>query len=66
MKKFIAISFFCFFVLACNNEPKLNSQEETAVETQLKNDQKSMDSLEAAIKAQMDAIDADSAGDDSM
>ncbi|OYU94300.1 MAG: hypothetical protein CFE21_17095 [Bacteroidetes bacterium B1(2017)] len=62
MKKLILIVAVCGSLMACNNEPKLNQQEETAVQNQLSSDQKAMDSLEAAIQAQMDAINADSAG----
>ncbi len=66
MKKLIALAFFFLTLIACQNEPKLNQQEESAVESRLNSDQKSMDSLEAAIKAQMDALDADSLGTDSL
>lgn len=54
-----------FSIVSCDNEPKLDQQEEQAVEQQLNLDQKSMDSLEAAIKAQMEALDNDSATKDS-
>jgi outer membrane murein-binding lipoprotein Lpp len=54
-----------FSIVSCDDEPKLDQQEEQAVEQQLNLDQKSMDSLEAAIKAQMEALDNDSATKDS-
>ncbi|MCF8253856.1 MAG: hypothetical protein K9J84_04695 [Bacteroidia bacterium] len=53
-------------IAACNEEPKMTQQEETAVETQINSDQKAMDSLEAAIKAQMDELGADSLEMDSL
>jgi len=52
-------------MVSCNEEPKLEQQEEQAVEQQLNLDQKSMDSLEAAIMSQMDALESDSAIKDS-
>ncbi len=66
MKKLLLILVTVAAITACNNEPKLNQTEESAVQTQLNSDQKAMDSLEAAIQAQMDAINADSAGMDSL
>jgi hypothetical protein len=57
---------FCLSIAACNNEPKLEKGEEVAVENQLSDDQKSMDSLEAAIMSQMDALNSDSAGTDTI
>jgi hypothetical protein len=66
MKKIIAIFALSFAIGACQDEPKLNQQEETAVENQLNSDQKSMDSLERAIQAQMDAINGDSLEMDSL
>ncbi len=66
MKKLLLILVTAAAMTACNNEPKLNQTEENAVQTQLNSDQKAMDSLEAAIQAQMDAINADSAGMDSL
>lgn len=60
------ICLFSFLaILSCNEEPKLDQQEEQAVEQQLNMDQKSMDSLEAAIMSQMDALESDSAIKDS-
>lgn len=53
-------------MIACNDEPKLEKTEEVAVENQLSNDQKAMDSLEAAIMSQMDALNTDSAGTDTI
>ncbi len=66
MKKFIAIFSLAAMLIACNDDPKLNQQEETAVENQLSSDQKAMDSLEAAIQAQMDEINTDSVEMDSL
>jgi hypothetical protein len=66
MKKIIAIFALSLALGACQDEPKLNQQEETAVENQLNSDQKSMDSLERAIQAQMDAINGDSLEMDSL
>lgn len=66
MKKLLFSSAFLLVLFACNDEPKLNKQEESAVESQLNADQKAMDSLEAAIKMQMEELDADSAGLDSL
>ena len=59
MKKWIAILSIAATITACNNEPKLDQTEETAVQNQLNADQKAMDSLEASIMAQMDAINGD-------
>jgi hypothetical protein len=66
MKKFIAVLSLAAILSACNDDPKLNQQEETAVENQLSSDQKAMDSLEAAIQAQMDEINTDSVEMDSL
>lgn len=66
MKKIMLILGTLAMFAACGNEPKLNQQEEKAVEDKIAADQRSMDSLEAAIQAQMDAINADSAEMDSM
>jgi hypothetical protein len=66
MKKFIAVFSLAAMLIACNDDPKLNQQEETAVENQLSSDQKAMDSLEAAIQAQMDEINTDSIEMDSL
>jgi hypothetical protein len=61
----IVLLFGTLTIMACNDEPKLDEQEEQAVEQQIDMDKKSMDSLEAAIMAQMDALDADSSIKDS-
>jgi hypothetical protein len=66
MKKWIALFSIAATMTACNNEPKLDQTEETAVQTQLNADQKAMDSLEASIMAQMDAINGDSSEMDSL
>lgn len=66
MKKLLLILVAVAIFTACNEEPKLNQTEENAVQSQLNSDQKAMDSLEAAIQAQMDVINADSAGMDSL
>ena len=66
MKKIIAIFSLAVILTACNNDPKLNQQEETAVESQMTSDQKAMDSLEAAIQAQMDEMNTDSIEMDSL
>jgi hypothetical protein len=66
MKKFIAVLSLAAILSACNDDPTLNQQEETAVENQLSSDQKAMDSLEAAIQAQMDEINTDSVEMDSL
>jgi hypothetical protein len=66
MKKWIAILSIAATITACNNEPKLDQTEETAVQNQLNADQKAMDSLEASIMAQMDAINGDSSEMDSL
>jgi hypothetical protein len=60
----IFVALFAFF--ACNDEPKLDKQEEQAIDQQINLDQKSMDSLEAAIMAQMEALDSDSLMKDSI
>ncbi|MDZ4667117.1 MAG: hypothetical protein SGJ00_04450 [bacterium] len=66
MKKWIALFSIVVALAACNSEPKLDQTEETAVESQLNADQKAMDSLEASIMAQMDAINGDSSEMDSL
>ena len=66
MKKWIAILSIAATITACNNEPKLDQTEETAVQNQLNADQKAMDSLEASIMAQMDAINGDSSEMDNL
>ncbi len=66
MKKLLLILVAVAIFTACNEEQKLNQTEENAVQSQLNSDQKAMDSLEAAIQAQMDVINADSAGMDSL
>lgn len=66
MKKLLAITFLFLAFAACQNEPKLNNQEETAVQNQMNMDQKAMDSLEKAIKEQMEELDSDSADTDSL
>ncbi len=67
MKKLIVTCavLAAFTIVSCDDEPKLDQQEEQAVEQQLNLDQKSMDSLEAAIKAQMEALDSDTVAKDS-
>lgn len=59
-KRFFSLLFIVGFLLACNDEPKLNQQEENAVQLQLEADQKSMDSLEAVILSQMEEVNIDS------
>ena len=66
MKKVGLVDVLFLAIAACSNEPKLNKVEETAVENQLTKDQKAMDSLENALKAQMNALDADSSDADSL
>lgn len=66
MKKIMLILGTLALFASCGNEPKLNKQEEQAVEDKIAADQRSMDSLEAAIQAQMDAINADSTEMDSI
>ncbi len=66
MKKWIALFSIAATMTACTNEPKLDQTEETAVQNQLNADQKAMDSLEASIMAQMDAINGDSSEMDSL
>ena len=66
MKKVGLVAVLFLAIAACSNEPKLNKVEETAVENQLTKDQKAMDSLENALKAQMNALDADSSDADSL
>ncbi|MDP3929611.1 MAG: hypothetical protein Q8R57_11360 [Bacteroidota bacterium] len=60
IKRLFSLILLVAFFAACNNEPKLNQQEENAVQTQLEADQKSMDSLEAAILSQMEEVNLDS------
>jgi hypothetical protein len=53
----ISIASIC----ACGGgDKKVEEQEKKAVETQVAKDQVAMDSLEKAIKAQIDAVDEDS------
>ncbi|MEI6508764.1 MAG: hypothetical protein WCO54_09790 [Bacteroidota bacterium] len=56
----VSIFFSIIFSSCGGGEKKLDEKEQKAVETQVLNDQKSMDSLEKAIKAQIDAVDEDS------
>ncbi len=64
MKKHILILASAIFVatfFACGDgNKKVEEQEKKAVETQVAKDQVAMDSLEKAIKAQIDAVDDDS------
>jgi PBP1b-binding outer membrane lipoprotein LpoB len=60
MKKLFSLLLLVAIFAACNNEPKLEQEEEKAVATQLEADQKSMDSLEAAILSQMEDVNLDS------
>jgi hypothetical protein len=60
IKRLFSLILSVAFFAACNDEPKLNQQEENAVQTQLEADQKSMDSLEAAILSQMEEVNLDS------
>ncbi|MCG9879452.1 MAG: hypothetical protein MH472_02530 [Bacteroidia bacterium] len=62
MKKFFSLILLVSILGACNSEPKLDQQEEAAVDMQLEADQKSMDSLEAAILSQMEDVNLDSLG----
>lgn len=62
MKKFFSLLLLVSILGACNSEPKLDQQEEAAVDMQLEADQKSMDSLEAAILSQMEDVNLDSLG----
>jgi outer membrane murein-binding lipoprotein Lpp len=54
-----AILATTFFACGGGNK-KVEEQEKQAVETQVAKDQVAMDSLEKAIKAQIDAVDDDS------
>ncbi|MBC7381901.1 MAG: hypothetical protein H7296_02780 [Bacteroidia bacterium] len=66
MKKIILFAISALIFNACSNEPKLNKQEESEVDNQVNRDQLAMDSLENAIKSQMEELDADSTGADSL
>ncbi len=64
MRKVIAIAAFVSLVMSsCSNDAPLNKQEEKTVDSLVTNEQDAMDSLEAAIKAQ---IGTDSLSDDSI
>lgn len=65
MRKVIAIAAIVGLVMstACSNDAPLNKQEEKTVDSLVSNEQDAMDSLEAAIKAQ---IGTDSLSDDSI
>ncbi len=62
--KTLVLIFAAVLWFSCNSqEPKLNTQEEKAVSTQVEKDQAAMDSLEKVIEAQiseMDTADLDS------
>lgn len=58
--RILAFCALTFLLFACNNEPKLNQQEEEAVENQVAKDQAAMDSLEKAIQAQLGNEENDS------
>ena len=65
MKKqilFLASVASMFIMVSCgsDNEKKLDTQEQKAVEEQVNKDQQAMDSLEKAIQAQIDAVPDDS------
>lgn len=66
MKNVILIALFATLLFACTNDPKLTQQEEKIVDSTLNSDQKSMDSLESAIMAQMAAIEVDTNDIDSL
>ncbi len=66
MRNLIGIGLVLLAVMSCSNEPKLNKAEENAVQNQLNHDQMAMDSLENAIKAQMEALDSVDAEADSI
>lgn len=64
MKKHILILASAIFIatfFSCNGgNKKVEEQEKKVIETQVAKDQVAMDSLEKAIKAQIDAVDDDS------
>ena len=56
----VSILFTATFFACGGGNKKVEEQEKKAVETQVTKDQVAMDSLEKAIKAQIDAVDDDS------
>lgn len=62
MKRISVIASVCIFLASCGNTPSqdksLNTQENTAVEEQMKKDKQAMDSLEKAIQAQINGMDS--------
>lgn len=61
MKKLAFITLvLAFAACSSDNDKKLNNTEQKAVETQVEKDQASMDSLEKAIQAKIDAVSDDS------
>ena len=57
---FTSLVLVAIFFACGGGNKKVEEQEKKAVETQVAKDQVAMDSLEKAIKAQIDAVDDDS------
>jgi len=56
----LVLSVVSSFFACGGGDKKVEEKEQKAVEKQVANDQKSMDSLEKVIKAQIEAVDDDS------
>jgi hypothetical protein len=61
MRKVLVVLALLGVIVSCSNDAPLNQQEENAVDSLVNNEQQAMDSLEAAIKAQ---IGTDSLGEE--
>lgn len=61
MRKVLVVLVLLGVIASCSNDAPLNQQEEKAVDSLVNNEQQAMDSLEAAIKAQ---IGTDSLGEE--
>ncbi len=61
MRKVLVVLALLGVIVSCSNDAPLNQQEEKAVDSLVNNEQQAMDSLEAAIKAQ---IGTDSLGEE--
>jgi cell division protein FtsB len=56
----MSVLVWVVFTACGGGEKKLDEKEQKAVEQQVQKDQQAMDSLEKAIKAQIDAVNDDS------